>query len=108
VTEWIIVKGICDWGYKKDNPNKETDQKMAASAADEPSGTPAMRSRSRGGVTSTWPLTLPLSLSAGNVSACGVFFVLLVKLSKERKSASLSSAWRGFFLAHKGGGKIRL
>ncbi len=33
VAEWIIIKGICDWGYKKDNPNKETDQKTAACAA---------------------------------------------------------------------------
>lgn len=33
VSEWIIVKGICDWGYKKDNPNKEQDQKTAALSA---------------------------------------------------------------------------
>lgn len=33
VSEWIIVKGICDWGYKKDNPNKENDQEIAANAA---------------------------------------------------------------------------
>lgn len=33
VTEWIIVKGICDWGYKKNSPNKETDQIIAANAA---------------------------------------------------------------------------
>lgn len=33
VTEWIIVKGICDWGYNKNNPNKEQDQKAAALAA---------------------------------------------------------------------------
>ncbi len=33
VLEWIIVKGICDWGYKKNNPNKENYQKTAAHAA---------------------------------------------------------------------------
>ena len=33
LSEWIIIKGICDWGYKKDNPNKERDQKVAANAA---------------------------------------------------------------------------
>lgn len=33
VTEWIIVKGICDWGYKKNIPNKEEDQIIAANAA---------------------------------------------------------------------------
>lgn len=33
VSEWIIVKGICDWGYKKDDPDKEIHQKMAANAA---------------------------------------------------------------------------
>lgn len=33
VAEWIIVKGICDWGYKKNNPNKDKDQNMAAHAA---------------------------------------------------------------------------
>lgn len=33
ISEWIIVKGICDWGYNKDNPNKESDQKAAANAA---------------------------------------------------------------------------
>ena len=33
VTEWIIVKGICDWGYKKNTPNKEADQIIAANAA---------------------------------------------------------------------------
>lgn len=33
VTEWIIVKSICDWGYKKNNPNKEHDQENAANAA---------------------------------------------------------------------------
>ncbi len=33
VTEWLIVKGICDWGYKKDTPNKEANQIVAANAA---------------------------------------------------------------------------
>ena len=33
VAEWIIVKGICDWGYNKNNPNKYNDQVMAANAA---------------------------------------------------------------------------
>lgn len=33
VTEWIIVKGICDWGYKKNTPNKDADQIVAANAA---------------------------------------------------------------------------
>lgn len=33
VTEWIIVKGICDWGYKKNTPNKDVNQKIAADAA---------------------------------------------------------------------------
>lgn len=33
ITEWIIVKGICDWGYKKNTPNKEADQIIAANAA---------------------------------------------------------------------------
>ncbi|SPF47272.1 conserved hypothetical protein [Candidatus Desulfosporosinus infrequens] len=33
VAEWIIVKGICDWGYKKNTPNKENDQETAAHAA---------------------------------------------------------------------------
>lgn len=33
ITEWIIVKGICDWGYNKNTPNKETDQIVAANAA---------------------------------------------------------------------------
>lgn len=31
--EWIIVKGICDWGFNKSNPNKEHDQITAATAA---------------------------------------------------------------------------
>lgn len=33
ISEWIIVKGICDWGYKKDDPDKETHQEIAANAA---------------------------------------------------------------------------
>lgn len=33
VTEWIIVKGICDWGYKKNIPDKEENQIIAANAA---------------------------------------------------------------------------
>ena len=33
VTEWIIVKGICDWGYKKNTPNKKENQIVAANAA---------------------------------------------------------------------------
>jgi nucleoside phosphorylase len=33
VTEWIIIKGICDWGYEKNNPNKEHDQFESAKAA---------------------------------------------------------------------------
>ncbi len=33
VTEWIIVKGICDWGYNKNNPDKYKNQVMAANAA---------------------------------------------------------------------------
>lgn len=33
VTEWIIIKGICDWGYNKNNPNKSENQIMAANAA---------------------------------------------------------------------------
>ncbi|MCI9428161.1 MAG: hypothetical protein HFI81_10505 [Eubacterium sp.] len=33
IPEWIIVKAICDWGYNKNNPNKEKDQEIAANAA---------------------------------------------------------------------------
>lgn len=33
VAEWIIIKGICDWGYKKEDPNKEVHQQLAANAA---------------------------------------------------------------------------
>lgn len=32
-TDWIMFKGICDWGANKDNPNKEADQKLAAARA---------------------------------------------------------------------------
>lgn len=31
--DWIIVKSICDWGYKKGNENKEEWQKVAAKNA---------------------------------------------------------------------------
>ncbi len=27
--DWILIKGICDWGYNKDVETKETDQKLA-------------------------------------------------------------------------------
>ncbi|GHT28770.1 hypothetical protein FACS18942_09460 [Planctomycetales bacterium] len=33
ISEWIIVKGICDWGYNKQHSNKDQDQKTAAAAA---------------------------------------------------------------------------
>lgn len=33
VAEWIIVKGICDWGYEKNAPNKDELQIIAANAA---------------------------------------------------------------------------
>ena len=33
VAEWIIVKGICDWGYEKNVPNKDELQIIAANAA---------------------------------------------------------------------------
>jgi len=33
VIEWIIVKGICDWAFNKDNPNKEMNQITASNAA---------------------------------------------------------------------------
>ena len=29
--DWIIVKGICDWGYDKSTPNKDANQRLAAS-----------------------------------------------------------------------------
>lgn len=28
-TEWILIKGICDWGYDKQHADKEVDQKTA-------------------------------------------------------------------------------
>lgn len=31
--DWIIVKGICDWGYDKNNPTQEDDQALAAKHA---------------------------------------------------------------------------
>lgn len=33
IAEWIIVKGICDWGYKKNSINKNEEQKVAAASA---------------------------------------------------------------------------
>lgn len=33
ISEWIIIKAICDWGYNKNNPNKQKDQETAANAA---------------------------------------------------------------------------
>lgn len=33
INEWIIVKGICDWAYKKGTPSKDADQKIAANSA---------------------------------------------------------------------------
>ncbi len=33
VTEWIIVKAICDWGYNKGTPDMDTKQQIAAEAA---------------------------------------------------------------------------
>lgn len=35
IVEWIIVKGVCDWGYDKniETVNKHNDQKIAANAA---------------------------------------------------------------------------
>ena len=33
VPEWIIVKGICDWGYNKGNSDKDKHQIIAANAA---------------------------------------------------------------------------
>ncbi len=32
-TDWIIVKGICDWGHGKDNPTQKEDQRLAAKNA---------------------------------------------------------------------------
>lgn len=31
--DWIVVKGICDWGHDKNNPEKENWQKLAAQNA---------------------------------------------------------------------------
>jgi len=31
--DWIMVKGICDWGENKNNPNKKQDQALAATNA---------------------------------------------------------------------------
>lgn len=28
--KWIIIKGICDWGYNKQNHTKDKDQEIAA------------------------------------------------------------------------------
>lgn len=33
ISEWIVVKAICDWGENKNNPNKAVDQKIAAESA---------------------------------------------------------------------------
>lgn len=33
LSEWIIIKAICDWGENKENPNKEEDQLTAARSA---------------------------------------------------------------------------
>ena len=33
ISEWIIVKGICDWGMNKETPTKEEDQILAARTA---------------------------------------------------------------------------
>jgi len=33
IPEWIIIKGICDWAFDKNNINKEFHQKVAADAA---------------------------------------------------------------------------
>lgn len=33
IAEWIIVKGVCDWGYNKNNPYKNKDQEIASLAA---------------------------------------------------------------------------
>lgn len=33
IDEWIIVKGICDWGESKQTPSKEADQILAAQSA---------------------------------------------------------------------------
>jgi nucleoside phosphorylase len=31
--DWLLIKAICDWGYKKDNANKQADQEFAAKQA---------------------------------------------------------------------------
>ena len=31
--QWIMIKGICDWGFNKDTVNKEEDQEIAAENA---------------------------------------------------------------------------
>lgn len=31
-SEWNIIKEICDWGYKKDDTDKETHQEIATNA----------------------------------------------------------------------------
>ena len=33
--DWIMVKGICDWGKNKDTTHKEEDQRLAAGNASE-------------------------------------------------------------------------
>ena len=33
ISEWIIIKGICDWGYDKQTKNKEVNQRNAMRAA---------------------------------------------------------------------------
>ncbi len=33
ITEWIIIKGICDWGYNKNTSDKHDNQQIAANAA---------------------------------------------------------------------------
>lgn len=33
MSEWIVVKAICDWGENKSNPNKQRDQIIAAKSA---------------------------------------------------------------------------
>lgn len=33
ISEWIVVKAICDWGENKNNPNKVVDQEIAAESA---------------------------------------------------------------------------
>ena len=33
ISEWIIIKAICDWGYNKQNSEKEKWQRIAADSA---------------------------------------------------------------------------